>query len=148
MHIRLLPLYLLIVLSIGLSAQTADSDLKKIEGLLASQAEHWNAGDLEAFVQTYWQSDSLLFGGASGLTYGWQATLDGYKRRYPDRKAMGKLTFQVVDLRKLGEDRAMLTGSWDLERESDNRGGYFLLIWQKFNGKWKIIADHTSARCP
>lgn len=148
MDIKTLLLYLLTVLPAGQFAQFADPDLETIKRRLNEQATQWNAGDIEAFMQTYWQSDSLLFGGANGVSYGWQATLEGYKRRYPDRKAMGKLTFQVVDLRKLGEDRAMLTGSWDLERQSDNPGGHFLLIWQKFDGEWKITADHTSARCP
>jgi hypothetical protein len=37
-----------------------------------------------------------MFIGKSGITYGWQKTLDNYKKGYPDKEAMGKLHFTLL----------------------------------------------------
>jgi ketosteroid isomerase-like protein len=129
-------------------AQQRPAGLAAIETLLQQQADAWNRGDIDAFMQTYWKSDKLLFSNANGVTYGWQPTLDNYKKRYPSREAMGQLTFEVINLQKLNKKTAMMIGSWELERKNDNPGGRFMLIWKKIKGEWKIIADQTSARCP
>jgi hypothetical protein len=94
----------------------------------------------------YWESDKLKFVGANGITYGYQATLKGYHKRYPNKDAMGKLTFEVVDVEKISKKIIMLVGKWDLERKIGDIGGHFTLMWKKIKGKWVIIADHTSAR--
>ena len=132
--------------SVCANAQSEDKDFAKIKKLLYQQQSDWNNGDVDAFMQVYWKSPELQFGNANGITRGWQATLDGYKVRYPDRAAMGKLTFEVKDMTKHSKKVISLTGSWSLEREKDNPGGHFLLIWRKIKGEWRIVADHTSAR--
>jgi hypothetical protein len=38
--------------------------------MLRKQSEAWNEGDLETFMQDYWQSDSLRFIGRSGVVLG------------------------------------------------------------------------------
>ena len=123
-----------------------NKDFKMVESILKVQSESWNKGDIDGFMQTYWKSDNLQFIGSQGVTYGWQNTLEGYKKRYPDKKAMGKLTFEIKDMTQHSRKVVSLTGSWALEREKDNPGGHFLLIWRKIKGQWRIVADHTSSR--
>ena len=48
-----------------------------IRGLLDEQTRSWNRGDIDGFMKTYWKSDSLMFVGKSGITYGWENTRDG-----------------------------------------------------------------------
>jgi ketosteroid isomerase-like protein len=36
-------------------------------------------------------------------------------------------------------------GRWHLKRDSDELGGVFTLVFQRFSEGWKIIHDHTSA---
>ena len=127
-------------------AQKGSKSFQEIKKLLYQQQEDWNKGDVEAFMQVYWKSDQLQFGGASGITRGWQQTLEGYKKRYPDKKAMGKLTFEIKDMTQHSRKVVSLTGSWELEREKDKPGGHFLLIWRKIKGEWKIVVDHTSSK--
>jgi hypothetical protein len=95
-------------------------------------------------MQGYWNSEELLFVGASGVTRGWQATLKRYKARYPNRAAMGKLKFVVDELTELGPDAAAVLGTWELVREKDRPGGVFTLVLRRFPGGWKIVMDHTS----
>ncbi len=127
-------------------AQGIDKTKLEIKKLLYQQQNDWNTGDIDAFMEVYWKSDELQFGGATGITKGWQNTLDNYKKRYPDKATMGKLTFDVIDITKHSRKVISLTGSWDLKREMGDIGGHFLLIWRKIKGDWKIVVDHTSAR--
>ncbi len=118
----------------------------QVETVLAEQAECWSAGDLDCYMQGYWKSDSLLFVGKSGLTYGWQQTLDNYKRNYPDASAMGKLTFDLKETRALSPETILVVGKWHLQREATkgNLEGHFSVIFKQFPEGWKIVADHSS----
>ena len=122
----------------------SDKDFEIIKSKLLEQQDHWNNGDLDSFMETYWKSDDLQFGGASGITKGWQKTLDNYKVRYPDRTAMGKLKFEVKDISRHSEKVVSLTGSWHLTRSIGDIGGHFLLIWRNIEDEWVIVVDHTS----
>ena len=129
-----------------LSAQTSlnPADSVAVVTAMARQETAWNRGDIDEFMETYWKSDNLQFIGANGPTYGWQQTLDNYKRRYPDREAMGKLSFDILTIDQRSPTVISLVGKFHLERTIGNLEGYFLLLWQKFDGKWLIVADHTS----
>jgi len=120
------------------------ADQQQIAALMATQTSAWNKGDIEGFMTTYWHSDSLLFIGKNGVAYGWQATLDRYKKTYPDAAAMGKLDFKLLEFKPLASDTYLLIGKWHLERTIGDLQGHFSLILQKIKGQWKIIADHSS----
>lgn len=117
---------------------------EKIRAVLSEQQNCWNQGDIECFMQGYWKSDSLRFIGRSGINYGWQATLDNYKRSYPDKAAMGQLEFDILSVEPLGTDHFLVTGRWKLTRESDTPNGLFTLMWKRFEDEWKIVYDHSS----
>jgi len=122
----------------------AQKDKDAILAIMANQEAAWNTGKLEAFMDGYWQSDSLKFIGKSGLNYGWQSTLDNYKKGYPDKAAMGKLTFTNLHIEKAGNRSAFVIGKWHLDREAGDLEGYYSLLWRKMKGKWVIVADHSS----
>lgn len=108
------------------------------------QTVAWNNGDLEAFMATYWKSDSLMFIGKSGVTYGWQKTLDNYKKSYPSKDEMGQLRFDIIKVQKLGKDTYNVVGKWQLARKMGDLKGHYTLIFRKINGGWKIVQDHSS----
>lgn len=116
-----------------------------IRQVLDAQAAAWNRGDVEAFMEGYWKSDATTFSSTSGVARGWQALLERYKRSYPDRKAMGRLTFSDLEITTLGPDAAFVLGRWQLERESDRPGGVYTLVLRRFPEGWRIVHDHTSA---
>lgn len=126
------------------TAQNADPEEDLIRAELARQQQCWNDGNIECFMEGYWKSDSLKFIGSSGIKYGWQATLDNYHKSYPNKAAMGKLTFDLLSMEALGSDHYRVTGKWHLKRKDDEPHGLFTLIWQKIDGAWKIIYDHSS----
>ncbi len=122
-------------------AQTDDST--EIRNAMNKQLNDWNDGNIDAFMQTYWQDDSLLFV-SNPPTYGWQTTLNYYKQAYPDTATMGKLSFNLLQLKQLSPEYYFVMGSWHLKRTAGDVGGYFTLLFRKINGKWLIIVDHTS----
>jgi len=85
-------LCLLFVLFSSISFSQSKEE-RTIGNALQKQEDAWNEGDLENYMQGYWKNDSVMFIGKSGITYGWQQTLDNYKKGYPDKEAMGKLNF-------------------------------------------------------
>lgn len=123
----------------------SEKDKAEIANLLQKQIEAWNDGNLEKFMETYWKSDKLVFVGSRGPTYGWQATLENYKKGYPDKAAMGKLDFKILDISKIDKNTVFVIGRFELTREIGNVAGHFTLIIQKFGKGWFIISDHSSA---
>ncbi|MCK4879517.1 MAG: hypothetical protein KAS82_02615 [Bacteroidales bacterium] len=119
-------LYIICLLSCSstsILAQNNTTDFKQIKKIFYQQEEDWNNGDIDAFMKAYWNSEELQFGGANGITRGWQQTLNNYKTGYPDLATMGKLTFQIKDMTQHSEEVVSLTGSWVLERENDRLVG-------------------------
>jgi len=123
-------------------AQTGDE--KIIRDLLERQTRDWNRGDIDAFMHGYWENDSLMFVGKNGATYGYQKTLNNYKKNYPDTAAMGKLRFNILEVRKLAADHYFVLGKWMLTRSIGDLSGHYTLLLRKIKGKWTIIADHSS----
>jgi beta-aspartyl-peptidase (threonine type) len=127
------------------SAIAIDADSsQQIQAILTQQADAWNRGDIDAFMQHYWKSDELTFSAGGQTTRGWQSTKENYQRRYPTREKMGQLTFSHLEITPLGDSAALVLGRWRLDREPSPVGGNFSLVCRKIDGRWLIIHDHTS----
>jgi ketosteroid isomerase-like protein len=121
-----------------------DGDEIIIGKVMEEQVAAWNAGDIKRFMGTYLNSDSLMFIGKSGITYGWQKTMDNYKKGYPDTAAMGKLDFDILEVKRLSVTYFFVVGKWHLTRSIGDVGGHFTLLFKKIKNKWVIVADHSS----
>ncbi|MBB5282516.1 ketosteroid isomerase-like protein [Rhabdobacter roseus] len=138
-------LCLVLIFLAGVAVGQSAADRQVILGTLDRQTSDWNEGNIEAFMKGYWESDSLMFVGKSGVTYGYQRTFEGYLQRYPDRATMGTLKFDILHLSFPEPNVAFLVGKWHLTRpEAGDVGGHYTLLWRKLNGKWVIVCDHTS----
>jgi len=138
--------FLLLIVSSYLPSAWAQktSDDKQIRRVMDEQVAAWNNGELEKFMEGYWQSDSLQFIGGRGIVYGWKPTLERYRKNYPDAAARGTLRFEILKVERLGRDTAFVVGKFFLTRpQAGNASGYFTLLWRKIGGKWKIVVDHT-----
>ncbi|HMU47685.1 MAG TPA: nuclear transport factor 2 family protein [Chitinophagaceae bacterium] len=135
--------FLLFLFFSGFS-QATDKNKSAILKTLEKQTEAWNSGDIEGFMKGYWENDSLTFIGKNGVTYGWTNTLNNYKRGYPDTAAMGKLSFTILEVKKLSKKYYHITGKWFLKRSVGDVGGHFTLLFEKINDRWVIIKDHSS----
>jgi len=130
-------------------AQQKNSNAEpQIRALLDQQAAAWNRGDLSAFMAGYWHSSETTFAGPSGIQRGYDAVLERYRHAYPDRTAMGQLTFSDLEIHMLSPEAAFVLGRWQLKRANDTPGGVFTLILCRLPEGWRIIHDHTSSFVP
>lgn len=135
---------LIACLSLSVLCNAQSGDETAIRQLLDQQTAAWNRGDIAHFMDGYWENDSLMFIGKSGVTYGWTNTLNNYKKGYPDTAAMGKLHFDLITVKRLSDEYYFVVGKWFLQRSIGNVGGHYNLLFRKIKGKWVIIADHSS----
>lgn len=140
-----MPLFLCLLCVFGSSVSFSQtSDPIAIRSVLQEQENAWNKGDLEKYMQGYWKSDSVMFIGKSGITYGWQKTLANYKKSYPGKEAMGQLNFELLEMKRISAGYYFVVGKWHLKRTIGDLGGIFSLLFKKVNGEWVIVADHSS----
>ena len=135
-------LLLLIVATTQVFAQ--DKDKQAVLTILDNQTKAWNKGDLENFMVGYWNNDSLMYIGKSGVTYGYQKTLNTYKKNYASKEQMGTLKFTILHVSRLSKDIIQVVGKWHLTRTIGDASGHYTLIFKKMNGYWVIISDHSS----
>lgn len=144
MIFRLITIALLLTMGCQPLAKESysSSDEIAIREVLMKQANAWNKGNIDGFMQGYWKSDSLLFIG-SKITYGWDSTLVRYKRSYPDKATMGTLQFDIMRVDFIASDNYLVTGRYTLLRENDNPTGIFTLLVKRINNQWVVVYDHT-----
>ena len=149
---HLIPTLILIILSSCTMKNPENTSIVKqdpveimaIKKVLDTQQECWNNGDIDGFMEGYWNSEELIFTSLSHEpAFGWENTLERYKNSYPTKESMGKLKFEFLDLKLISKNTASLKGKWELIRESDNPNGLFWLDLQKFDKKWLITKDST-----
>lgn len=139
------PLLLILLFFSSFQSSAQSKDEKQILAILENQTNAWNKANIESFMKGYWQNDSLMFIGKSGITYGYAQTLANYKKNYPDKDAMGILKFTLIKVIKLSGDAYYVIGKWHLTREKNGDiGGHYTLLFRKIKGKWVIVADHSS----
>jgi ketosteroid isomerase-like protein len=145
MKILIFAFVFLFAVSVSISAQSKDEKTKAaIKKVLDEQAAAWNRGDIESFMQGYWNSPEMMFVSGDSMTKGWQPTLERYKKNYDSKAKMGILSFSELEMTLTGKDSAVVFGRFTLVRETDKPTGLFTLNFRKFKDGWKIILDHTS----
>ncbi|RLD86730.1 MAG: DUF4440 domain-containing protein [Bacteroidetes bacterium] len=117
---------------------------KEITTMMLQQAKDWSNGNIEEFMKGYIKSDDLKFVGSKGITYGWEQTLENYKKGYPTKDHMGILTFNLLEFDQLAKDVFLVIGEFHLKRTVGDANGMFSIILRQIDGNWKIIADHSS----
>lgn len=123
----------------------AQDPCKSIRNVLNEQAAAWNRGDIDGFMEGYWNSEEMTFVSGNSQTSGWKAALERYRRNYDSRQKMGTLSFSELEVKMLGTDAAFVRGRFTLERDADRPTGLFTLIFRRIEGKWRIVHDHTSS---
>jgi uncharacterized protein (TIGR02246 family) len=139
------------------AARRAQDARSAVEAILKVQSDAWNRGDLDTFTSVYAEDASFL--SPTGLTSGRQQVLERYRRRYPDRKAMGTLTLEVLEARPvqgveftaLGDARPgrvhglSVAARWRLtypdQPGKKTAEGLTLLVLRRRGDTWEIVQD-------
>jgi ketosteroid isomerase-like protein len=141
------------VLIVGVASWTACQRPAKFDAetiqiivrtILDQQVTDWNDGQIDRFMRGYSQAASTRFASGADVSVGWQEVMERYRKKYPNKAAMGRLTFSQIDVSVLSSDAAVAFGRWRLERGPDQLSGLFTLIFRKTHDGWRIVHDHTS----
>lgn len=116
--------------------------------VLQRQTEGWNRGDLEAFCSVY--DEDATFVSPSGVVRGRGAVLERYRKRYPDREAMGTLRLDVQEARAASAPEAAggvqgvsIVARWRLTYpgKPEASGLTLLVLRPRSDGQWQIVQD-------
>lgn len=136
----LLVLSFLSAPALGAASGAADQAI----AALSRQAADWNRGDLEAFTAVY--AENAVFLSPSGVHRGRGEVLARYRDRYPNRAAMGRLSFEVIETR-VSDDASLVTlaARWHLaypeDADREDASGLTLLVLRRDPVGWKIVQD-------
>ncbi len=151
---KLCPAVLALFLAVGSAlCQVPSSELKPasqqeldVIKVLLKQEAAWNRGDIDSFAEGYKNSPDTLFIN-NQVQRGYSGMVDAYHRNYPNREAMGTLTFSELEVHPLDEKIAVCIGKYHLDRNKKSGGnadGIFSLVFEKTDKGWKIVVDHTT----
>jgi uncharacterized protein (TIGR02246 family) len=143
-----LPLALfLAALPLRAEAPETDKALAEVRTMIQTQVEAWNRGDLDAFTSCY--AEDATFLSPSGLTQGRAEVLARYRKRYPDRKAMGRLHIEPIEMRPVaGEPRVQgvsVAARWEISYPEEPGkapvSGLTLIVFHRTRDGWEIVQD-------
>ncbi len=140
-----LPMLTIFIFACG--GPSEEEMTEQIRGVLNSQVEAWNKGDLEGFMTGYLKSPGLSFASGGSVKRGWETIMAGYESRY-GKNNMGRLSFSDLEIYPLSHEAAYVIGRWSLEMEDETLGGIFNLIFRNNASGWRIVQDHTSSATP
>ncbi|MEO5722241.1 MAG: nuclear transport factor 2 family protein [Chthoniobacterales bacterium] len=142
---RVLPVFLALLCVSSSVSFAASGDVASIQAVLKAQADAWNRGDIDGYMNGYARAKGTEFVGGDTLTRGWQTVRDRYTKKYNTREKMGNLKFAETKITLLSSDAALVTGRWQLARKKDQPHGRFTLLFRKRPEGWRIVHDHSSA---
>lgn len=142
---KLIYLGVLLMMACNSADNAGKKDKHELAGILFKQQQAWNTGNLEAFMDGYSRDTGMQFITRRGVRKGWQATLNGYRKSYPNKDSMGELEFKIQQLEFLDDrgDVGHIVGTWKLIRHNDTPGGHFSLITRREAQGHRIWIDHT-----
>ena len=136
--------FLTFVMKAEVQAQPAnDPATKEIIRVMNNSAKEWDEGKLDAFVDLYDPSATMMMPtGPVGMS--------GIKNLYQKKYFKGKmpkqnLRYSDLKVRLLGSNYALVTGAFTLYGNNlpERSGRYSLVMIHAKNG-WKILHDHSS----
>lgn len=103
----------------------------------------WNKADIDCYMQAYYPSNDIKTISRAGVTYGYENIRRQYKQ-YWNAENMGQLHFDQLRLQSMTAGFYLVTGRFNLERGETVSRGHFSAVFQKIEGKWYMVSDHSS----
>jgi len=132
------------------TAPNADAWEKPIHAVLDAQIVAWNRGDIEGFMDGYWNSPEFIYIGNKQVTRGWQAMLDRYHQIFKSAEGtpvpMGRLELTETQIVSLDQNAALVWGTYQVTNpDGKRRGGLYTLVMRKLPEGWRTIYDRTTS---
>ena len=125
------------------TASRQQLDVVKI--ILAQQAA-WNKGDLDGYLSHYKDAPDTQ-AVLANLVRGIDNVRSAYRQNFPNRDSMGAIEDSDIEVKTLGDDYALATGKYHLNRPKKSGGaveGTFMELFEKTQAGWKIIFSQST----
>ena len=124
-------------------SQPGGSDEAALVASLQATVEMWNRGDINGFMAPY--AESATYMTPAGLLAWTRCARATWRSTSPAATPDQQLRFDQLQVRRMGEDHALLTGRFVLTGGGKaDQTGRFSLVWVRQAGGWRIIHDHSS----
>ena len=125
------------------TASRQQLDVVKI--ILAQQAA-WNKGDLDGYLSRYKDAPDTQ-AVLANLVRGIDNIRAAYRQNFPNKDSMGEIEDSDIEVKVLGDDYALATGKYHLNRPKKSGGpveGSFMELFEKTPAGWQIIFSQST----
>lgn len=125
---------------------TATRQQLDVVKIILAQQNAWNKGDLDGYLSHYKDApdtEAVL----ANLVRGVDNIRAAYRQNFPNKDAMGDIEDTDIDVRALGDNYALATGKYHLNRSKKSGGaveGTFMELFQKTPNGWQIIFSQST----
>jgi uncharacterized protein (TIGR02246 family) len=125
---------------------TATRQQLDVVKIILAQQNAWNKGDLDAYLSHYKDAPDTQ-AVLANLVRGIDAVRSAYKQNFPNKDSMGTIEDTDIEVRALGDNYALATGKYHLNRPKKSGGpveGTFMEIFEKTANGWQIIFSQST----
>ena len=96
--------------------------LNEVNAVLNSQLKGWNDGNIDTFMEGYIKDSTVRFITNKRVKTSWNEILASYKKGYPTKEEMGRLTFHRDEVRWVNESAGIsqVIGRWEVIQKHKN----------------------------
>lgn len=121
---------------------------REIQQAVRAYVDAYNQADVGAVAEMYGRQPGVTSAGDGEILRGWDRIREFFDE-FIGAEGTYKIALGSVDVTPLGPGYAMALGSYTITGgvpgESAQQRGAMTLVFQKIQGAWKVIHDHTSS---
>jgi uncharacterized protein (TIGR02246 family) len=125
---------------------TATRQQLDVVKIILAQQVAWNRGDLDGYLSHYKESPDTQ-AVLANLVRGVENIRSAYKQNFPNKDSMGTIEDTDIDVKALGDNYALATGRYHLNRPKKSGGpieGTFMELFEKTQAGWQIIFSQST----
>lgn len=125
---------------------TATRQQLDVVKIILAQQNAWNKGDLDGYLSHYKDSPDTQ-AVLANLVRGIDGIRSAFKQNFPNKDAMGAIEDTDIEVKALGDNYALATGRYHLNRPKKSGGpveGTFMELFEKTEAGWQIIFSQST----
>ena len=125
---------------------TATRQQLDVVKVILAQQNAWNKGDLDAYLSHYKDAPDTQ-AVLANLVRGVDNIRSAYKQNFPNKDSMGTIEDTDIEVKALGDNYALATGKYHLNRPKKSGGaveGSFMELFEKTQAGWQIIFSQST----
>lgn len=125
---------------------TATRQQLDVVKVILAQQNAWNQGDLDAYLSHYKDAPDTQ-AVLANLVRGVDNIRSAFKQNFPNKDSMGTIEDTDIEVKALGDNYALATGKYHLNRPKKSGGaieGNFMELFEKTPTGWQIIFSQST----